>query len=254
MKIGYALSGGGSRGFAHLGAIQALSEMGIRPHQISGTSAGALLGALIAEGYSPKEIFDSITNLGIRSYLKFAFNKFGLFTMEKVEVLLSEMIPHNSFEGLKTPLVVCATDLIESEAVFFEKGPLSKPIAASCSIPGIFEPIVWEGKTLVDGGVVNNLPIEPLMKTCTHIIGINSTPVGSQMPINNMKDVLTKCLHMAISRQASEKLQKCSIAIEPLEIVKYDGLDITKAKEIFDWGYLYGKKTQRQVDELLSKG
>jgi len=253
LKIGYALSGGGSRGFAHLGAIQALAEMGVSPSMISGTSAGALLGSLIAQGYTPMEVFEAITKLGLRSYLKFAFNKLGLFTMEKVELLLSEMIPHNSFEGLKIPLVVCATDLVLAEAVFYDKGSLSKPIAASCSIPGIFEPIKWDGRTLVDGGVINNLPIEPLLHECTHIIGVNSTPVASQMPIQNMKDVLTKCLHMAISRQASEKLQKCTIAIEPLEIVKYDGLDITKAKEIFDWGYSYALKARPEVEKMLNQ-
>ena len=237
MKIGIALSGGGSRGFAHLGALKALNELSIKPAMITGTSAGSLVGAFTAAGYSPDFIFDTIQSLGIMSSLKFAFTRFGLFKMEKVEEIILEYIPHNSFEKLKIPLVVCATDIEASEAVYFSKGELIKPIMASCSIPGIFEPIKFQNRVLVDGGIINNLPIEPLEGICDFIIGINVTPVGNNMPINSARDVLTKSMYIAIRNKSSEKLKRCDIGIEPPEIETFNGLSMAKAKEIYQLGY-----------------
>ncbi len=237
MKIGIALSGGGSRGFAHLGALKALNELNIKPTMIAGTSAGSLVGAFTAAGYSPDFIFDTIQSLGIMSSLKFAFTRFGLFKMEKVEDIILEYIPHNAFEKLKIPLVVCATDIEASEAVYFDKGELIKPIMASCSIPGIFEPVKFQGRTLVDGGILNNLPIEPLEGVCDFIIGINVTPASKNMAINSAKDILMKSLYLAIRNNSSEKLKRCDISIEPNEIYNYNGLSMSKAKELYQVGY-----------------
>lgn len=237
MKIGIALSGGGSRGMAHLGALKALSELGIKPTMIAGTSAGSLVGAFTAAGYSPDFIFETIQSLGIMNSIKFAFNRFGLFKMEKVEEIFLKFIPHNSFEKLKIPLVVCATDIEKGEAVYFSEGELTKPVMASCSIPGIFEPIKFQNRILVDGGITNNLPIEQLEGICDFIIGVNVTPVSNEMPINSAKDILTKSLYLAIRNNSGEKLKRCDIAIEPTEIYNYNGLSLSKSKEIFQLGY-----------------
>ncbi|AFK01692.1 Patatin [Emticicia oligotrophica DSM 17448] len=237
MKIGIALSGGGSRGFAHLGALKALNEMGIKPDIITGTSAGSIVGALTAAGYSPDFIFETIQSLGIINSLKFAFNRFGLFKMEKVEEIFLKYIPHNSFEKLKLPLIVCATDIIESQPIYFSKGELIKPIMASCSIPGIFEPIKFQDKILVDGGILNNLPVEPLEGICDFIIGVNVTPVSNSMAINSAKDILMKSLYLAIRNNSGAKLKRCDIAIEPDEIYNYNGLSMAKAKEMYQLGY-----------------
>lgn len=237
MKIGIALSGGGSRGFAHLGALKALNELGIRPTMIAGTSAGSLIGSLTAAGYSPDFIFETIQSLGILNSLKFAFNRFGLFKMEKVEEILLKYIPHNSFEKLKIPLTVCTTDIEKGEALYFNNGELIKPILASCSIPGIFEPIKFQNRVLIDGGVTNNLPIEPLEGICDFIIGVNVTPVSNNMAINSARDVLMKSLYLAIRNNSGEKLNRCDIAIEPEEIYNYNGLSMSKAKEMYQLGY-----------------
>jgi NTE family protein len=237
MKIGIALSGGGSRGLAHLGALKALSELGIKPSMIAGTSAGSLVGAFTAAGYSPDFIFETIQSLGILNSIKIAFNRFGLFKMDKIEDILLKFIPHNSFEKLKTSLTVCATDIAKGEAVYFSKGELIKPVLASCSIPGIFEPIKFQNRVLVDGGVTNNLPIERLEGICDFIIGVNVTPVSNEMPINSAKDILTKSLYLAIRNNSGEKLKRCDIAIEPTEIYNYNALSLAKSKEIYQLGY-----------------
>lgn len=237
MKIGLALSGGGSRGFAHLGVIKALDELGLKPAMITGTSAGSIVGAMIAAGHSPEYTMEAIASAGIFSHLKFAFNRFGLFKLEKAEELFLKYIPHNSFEQLKLPLTICATDLDQGEAVYFNEGELIKPILASCCLPGIFEPIYFQGKTLIDGGATDNLPIGPLEQHCDFIIGVNVMPVNSNAPLNSVKDILMKSLFIAIRNNSGEKLKRCHIGIEPHEIYRYNGLNTSKAKEMFQLGY-----------------
>ena len=105
-SVHFILSGGGARDFAHLGVVKAFQEIGIQPASYSGTSAGALAGALLAAGYSPDYLLEFILKQGLSNYLRFAFNRMGLFSMEKVEQILKELIPHNRFEHLATPLYV----------------------------------------------------------------------------------------------------------------------------------------------------
>lgn len=237
MKIGIVLSGGGARGVAHLGVLKALNEKNITISQISGSSAGALVGALYAAGYSPDEIMAIILNEGIRKHLKIAFNKLGLFSMKSVEQLLIGLIPHNSFEDLKIPLSVCTTAIETSKEVYFSTGELAKPVLASCCIPGIFEPINFQNQLLIDGGVVNNLPIEPLLPNCNFVIGVNVLPMSGKMRMKSAKDILIKSLYISISKSSSEKLKSCDIAIEPKRLIGYDGLSLVKANDMFQIGY-----------------
>ncbi len=253
MKIGIALSGGGSRGFAHLGALKALQEVGIKADILSGTSAGSIVAALTAAGYSPDFIFETIQQVGILNSLKFAFNRFGLFKLEKLEETFLKYIPHNSFEKLKVPLTVCATDILHNEAVYFNKGELIKPIIASCSIPGIFEPVNFAGKTLVDGGILDNIPIRPIENSCDFIIGINVMPIRNDMPIQSAKDILMKSLYLAVGKNTLERLNQCDLVIEPEALYHYDGLNASKAKEIYKIGYEKTIQILEQNQLLISK-
>ncbi len=250
MKIGLALSGGGARGIAHLGVLKALEELKLKPEHISGTSAGSIVGAMYSAGYSPDFILDKIISLGVKSHIKFALNRFGLFSLEKVENIFLELIPHNTFENLKIPLTICAVDILNGEIVYFNKGELAKPILASCCIPGIFEPIKFNGKTFIDGGVLNNLPIEPLEAVCDFIIGVNVTPIDKKYPISSAKDVIMKCLYLAISQQAEAKSNKFDITINPDHISKFDAMNLKKAKTLFDLGYT---STLRQMEGKMAQ-
>jgi NTE family protein len=245
MKIGLVLSGGGARGIAHLGAIKALNEMGYKPDAISGTSAGSIAGAMTAAGYSPDFVMDIILSTSFLKHLKPAFNRFGLFKIERLAAIFEQYIPHNSFEKLKIPLTVAATDLENGKIEYFDKGELITPILASCCLPGFFEPIKYQGKTYVDGGVLNNLPIEPLQNTCDFIIGVNVTPVGIGESINSMKDVVMKSMYLAIHQNSVAKLKLCNLAIEPPELYRHNGLSLSNAKDLFNIGYAF----TRQVAE-----
>jgi NTE family protein len=237
MKIGLVLSGGGARGFAHLGVLKAFEEKKIPIHAISGSSAGALVGALFSNGIPPEEIMKIILAKGVMQSLKFSWSKMGLFSFDKVEVLLRQHIPHDRFENLKIPMHVCAMNLQYGEATYFSEGDLIKPILASCAIPGIFSPVKINGKAYIDGGVINNLPIEPLENITDIQIGVNIMPVEKRMPVNSAKDILMKCLMIAIGEKSLLKEPKFDLMINPNKIRSYSGFKTDSANEVFELGY-----------------
>lgn len=252
-KTGLVLSGGGSRGIAHLGAIKALQENGYTFHEISGSSAGALVGALIAGGYSPDFILETLLSIDLKKFVRFSITRLGLFSIEKVADILHKYLPHNSFEHLKIPLYVCAADIEAGTEIFYSKGELIPPVLASCAIPGVFKPIKFDNRTLVDGGIINNLPLEPLQNNCDFIIGINVTAVDKTLKVSNAKDVLLKSLYLSISQQTSRKLAACDIAIEPSRLSRYDPISTKKANEIFTIGYDSARKALDAYRNLPAK-
>ncbi len=253
MKIGLVLSGGGARGFAHLGVLKALEEKNIPIHAISGSSAGALVGALYANGLNPDEIMKVLLAKGVMQSLKFSWSKLGLFSFDKVEVLLRQHIPHDSFEKLKIPMHVCAMNLAEGEGVFFSKGELIKPVLASCAIPGIFSPVKINGDAYIDGGVINNLPIEPLEKITDIQIGVNIMPVERTMPVNSAKDILMKCLMIAIGEKSKAKEHKFDLMINPDNIRGYSTFKTVAADAVYELGYNSAVKALENFNKISLK-
>jgi NTE family protein len=241
-KIGLCLSGGGSRGFAHLGVLQAMDDLGIKPTMISGSSSGALVAAIYAQGVSPLEAFEQLSNISVVRSLRLAFNRFGIFKLNKAASLLKKFVPHNSFEGLAIPIAVCATHISQGEAVYFTKGELSQAVMASCAIPGLFSPVIINGKRFVDGGIIDNLPLKPLKETCDYFVAVNITPFEKKLAVKSAKDIFFKSLYISIDHQTREKAKEFDLIIEPKDIVRYSGLSTKKAKELFDLGYAAAKE------------
>jgi NTE family protein len=238
-KIGYVLSGGGARGFAHLGVLKLLEELHIKPYAIAGTSAGAIAGALYAAGKTPEEIHALMKNNSYFGWSNIAWRKKGFFTMEVLNKLLKDVIGKNDFDVLQTKLFVAATDLINGESVIFSTGNLFEAVIASASIPVVFEPVKTSGKLLVDGGILNNFPVEPLTKICNIIIGSYVNKVENGIDSSSLLktvNILDRCFHLAIANSVYSKVNKCDVFIEsPLH--EYDMYDIKQADKIFDLGY-----------------
>ncbi|SKB57856.1 patatin-like phospholipase family protein [Dyadobacter psychrophilus] len=242
MKIGLVLSGGGARGIAHIGAIKALMERGIRPDIISGTSSGAFVGAMLAHGYTPDEIIEMIVQTSFYPYLRLGFGGNGLLQMKRLEAVLCKYIPENTFESLKIPLVVTATDITSGEEIQFRNGELAIPVLASCSVPGIFSPIYFQGHDLVDGGVLNNLPVEPIMREADFLIGIHCNPFTLDKPLKRTTEIVYRSLILAMHSKNKERFKKCDLLIEPAELSKFSLFDFRKAEQLFDVGYRYTKR------------
>jgi NTE family protein len=247
-KIGLALSGGGARGFAHLGIIKALGEMGVQISEVSGTSAGAIAGAFYCSGYSPDEILGIITSTGFLKSVRPAWSWTGLLSMDGFKDVMHKYIPKDSFESLQIPLTVSATEIRHGKVTYFDSGELISRVIASSSIPALFDPMILDGHVYVDGGLMDNLPVRPLVGKCDFIIGSHSNPVEQRFDIKNVKEVTERSLLIAINVNSSFSKAQCNVYIEPPELGKFSTLDLSRGKEIFDIGYQFVKNNFSKGD------
>lgn len=240
-KVGIALSGGGARGMAHLGVIKALEEAGVTIDVVAGTSAGAIAGAFYCSGFKPDEIFNIIIQTGFLKWVRPAWTWSGLFSMDGVHDLLRRYIPENSFEKLKRPLTVAATDIRMGKIKYFRSGELIPAVIASASIPALFRPTTIDGREYVDGGMLDNLPVKPLEGNCDVIIASHCNPIEQVFDILNMKEVTERSMIIAINVNATASKAMADIVIEPDALGEFGTFDIAKGKEIYRIGYEFTK-------------
>ena len=181
-KVALALASGGPRGFAYIGAIEQLLERGYEICSVAGTSAGALVGGIYAAGgLQPfKEWLFGLDPVKIMTLMDFSISKNYLVKGEKIIQAIRERVPEVNIEDLPVPFAAVATDLYTGEEVVFREGPLFDAIRASISIPSMFRPVKWKGRTLVDGGMVNTLPLNRAVRTPGDIlIGFNVNQIDA---------------------------------------------------------------------------
>jgi NTE family protein len=249
---GIVLSGGGARGIAHLGILKALEELGIKPAVISGTSSGAIAGAFYANGFGIDEILSIIKNGHFFNFSNLNIVKQGLFSMKGFDDIYKTYFKTNSFEDLKIPLYIAATDILKGEINYFSEGELSTALLASSCIPVLFHPIRYRGNYYVDGGILNNFPIEPLLNKCNKIIGINVNSINKEIHDIHMKNVLDRCFHLALNSANSKKFAMCNLYIEPPKMSQFGILDLDKIDLIYDYGYQYGLSLESKINELIN--
>ena len=236
-NIGLVLSGGGARGFAHLGLIQALNDSGIFPDIISGTSAGALAGVLYADGYTPKEILHMMNSGSRLDFMRPALPREGLLQMGGIIKILKSGLRAMTFEELKIPLYVAATDLNNGKAEYFSKGSLLDPVIASASIPVLFQPVMINDVYYVDGGVLDNLPLKPIQNKCRFLIGSFVNPVGYVEKCTGLINIAERTFMLSMSKEIVEKAKKFDLFVAPSELRNYKILDPERAEELFEVGY-----------------
>ncbi len=247
-KVGLVLSGGGARGFAHLGVIQALHEAGIYPDVVSGTSAGALAGVLYADGFSPEEIL-KLMNSGSRlDFMRPALPREGLLQINGIIKILKSNLKASSFDQLKIPLYVAATDLNNGKSVYFSKGELLDPVIASASIPVLFQPVKIKNISYVDGGVLDNLPVYPIQNKCKVIIGSFVNPVGYVEKLSGLINIAERTFMLNMSKEIIEKAKRFNLLIAPKELRNYKILDPEKAADLFELGYKATKAKLKESD------
>ncbi len=246
-EYGLVLSGGGTRGFAHLGAIKALEENGIKPDIISGVSAGSIVGALYADGQHPEKVMEMLVSKKLWSFIKIIFPKKGLLKMTGFERTLRASLKAQRFEDLEIPLLVHAVNINTVEYTCFDKGDLIQAVKASSSIPVAFPPVEIDGYQYLDGGIVNNFPVEPLTGICKKIIGINVNPVGEDYEINRLSTIAIRSFHLSMRNHAETRRDKCDMYIEPEEVQKYGILDLQSAEKVFEAGYNETSKMLRKM-------
>jgi NTE family protein len=249
-KCGLVLSGGGARGFAHLGVLQALNEAGIFPEIISGTSAGALAGAFYCDGHSPKEILRIMKLQSKLDYMRPVLPRDGLLQISGVVKILESNLNAKKFEDLKIPLIVAATDLNNAKVVYFSRGDLITPVIASSSIPVLFKPVIINKIHYVDGGVMDNFPIKPIENKTSFLIGSFVNPVGFEETTSGLITIAVRTFMLNQAKEAEEKSKRFDMLIAPEGLTRYGILETESADALFEMGY---KKTRERLRDPIVK-
>ena len=275
-KIGLTLGGGGARGFAHIPVLEVFDELGVKPCCITGTSIGAILGALYASGHSAAEIVEMTEQLIAprnASFKEIIHNKDtfkalslidphfslkpkGLIKGEKFLAFLYEQMQVSSFQALEIPFKAVATDFWNRKQVVFDSGELLPAIRASMAIPYIFTPVIIDGRVLVDGGLMNNVPHDLLGFECdiriaVDIMGKRSVPADKPpSPI----EAIGHTFQVMMDAMAQEKLKHhpVDIYVQP-PLLDIDMLDFHKAEAIYKQGLAAKDDFKRKLEHLLSE-
>jgi NTE family protein len=249
-QTGIVLSGGGARGFAHIGALKALNEHGIYPDAISAVSAGAIVGAFYADGYTPDEIYDLFASLDLYKMLRFYRPSFGVLKAHGLKKVLHQQLRHKNLEELPVSFTVSATNFTKAKTDFFISGSIIDAVLASSAIPMILKPYTINGNMYVDGGLMNNLPVEPLENKCEQLIGINVNPVHEVTRFKSFRNFSDRVLHLAIRANVRNNIEKCDIYIEPPDLMDYNLFKISSAKAIFEKGYMHTSLILSEINKL----
>lgn len=252
-RLGIVLSGGGSRGIAHIGVLRALMEQGIQPDCVAGVSAGAVIGALYANGLSAAEMLDFFYQVNPYQITHMAFAKPGFLDLVKLVPDFQRYFPHDSFEGLQRKLSVLTADLLSGEPVVFDSGPLILPLLASSSVPLVFAPTEINGRWFCDGGVIDNFPASLLADRCEVILGVHVSPIREMDPIEMTTSfaVLERCLEVGMFNNAVEKFAQCDLVIRPDDLIQYGMFDTKHFREIEASGYATALRQMAAIRSLV---
>ena len=274
-RIGLALGGGGAKGFAHIPILEVLDELGVKPYCITGTSIGAILGALYASGHTARDIVDMISGLmkprngSFGKILRakdsfkmismidphFSFKPQGLIKGEKFLEFLYDQMRVSTFAELKIPFKTVATDFWNKAPVVLDSGELLPAVRASMALPYIFTPVESDGRVLVDGGLVNNVPHDLLDPKCDLRIAVDIMGERS-IPKDKIPTPLEAIFHTyEVMMEATAREKQASppvdIYVRP-PLMDVEVLDFHKAESIYQQGLAAKDDFRRQLEQLLS--
>ena len=237
-SIGIALSGGGAKGFSHIGVLMAFDRSGIKPHIMSGVSAGSIAAVLYAAGLKPSDIVKCFTDASkFANFTEWAIPKEGFLKLDRFGRLLEEWLPVKYLEELKCPTIVCATDLDHGKSVGWSKGEIVPRVIASCSIPIIFNPKKINGVQYVDGGVLRNLPAWAIRPYCNTLYGCNCSPVRKGESTKTLIDIAYRSYHLMNKANVPQDLKLCDHVIQVYDLSNVSIFDLSALKKGVMAGY-----------------
>ncbi|NNF19289.1 MAG: patatin-like phospholipase family protein [Flavobacteriaceae bacterium] len=237
-RVGLVLSGGGVRGLAHVGLLRALDEYGIEIDMISGTSAGALVGALYAAGKDNDTIRNFFKSTSLFSYHYLTIQKPGLLDTERYYKVFRTFFPQDTFESLHKQLFVTTTNLQLGTAEVFSSGPLIRALLASAALPPVFSPVQIGEYLYADGGIMNNFPLEPL-SSCDYLIGSNVAKIRKleKKDISSSFQLANRTSALMIYAINHQKMKNCDLLFEPPNLDRIGVLDKKGLELAFSIGY-----------------
>ena len=236
-KIGLALGAGAARGFAHIGVLQVLIENGVPIDYIAGCSMGAFIGALYATGSDLFFFERLIPQLDIKNLLDFSLPKHGLIKGERMREVIRLLTKNRSFEETDIPFRCVATDICGSRLEVFDQGPLYEAIRASISIPGLFVPYQYNGKTYVDGAVMERLPVQTARDMGADVvIGVDVAFKGeTQKTPGGIMELMSQVMNVMGWEIAKNKIYNADILILP-DVRKINAFNSDDAQECIELG------------------
>ena len=232
VRIGLALGGGFARGMAHIGVLKVLEEENIPIRYIAGTSVGALIGAAYCSGLSAADLEQVATRVRFKHIASWTLSRYGFASNQRMIGFLNQLLKVKTFEELRIPLAVTATDFSTGEGVIFHSGPLIDPVRASCAYPGMFLPIKIRGRLLIDGMLSHTVPTRPLRQmgadrvVAVHLKGKWTEKDGPR----HLFDVIGQCFAIAQEMNSSQWKQATDLLIEPdVSGYKYDAFEHSAA-------------------------
>jgi NTE family protein len=252
-RIGFAFCGGVAYGMAQIGILRALTKAGIKADCVTGSSAGAILAAAYAAGLSLDQIEDFGVHTGWNELYGFGVPRVGLVSSLALEDYVRRHIGTLDFKELKIPLGVVATDICSGEEVIFTKGSVDKAVRASCTIPGVYQPVDYSGRQLVDGGLVENVPVEALKAMGADVVIAVNVFGHPQIfpPATNVFQVLLRSWYFFVREQNGWRAN-ADIVLEP-DLRAYDLFDFSSAKEMLRVGEACAKAQMPKIKRLLER-
>lgn len=248
-KIGLALGGGGARGFAHLGAIKAFEEYGIKFDFVAGTSAGSLAAAFYAAGYSFEQMLNIAKNIDEKEIRK---SKFGIMPSKTdgLEDVITQHLGDINIEDLKIPFCAVAVDIKSTDEILITKGNVAKAVAGSCCVPGIFQPVLFQDKILCDGGLRNTLPADvPKIFDCDYVVGVDvnkSRLYGTDS--TKVFDVLACSIRILMESNAFKGYEYSDVILKP-ETKRFKATKAEGLLDMIEEGY---RETINQMPQILA--
>lgn len=240
-----------------MGVLKALHEHGIKPTIISGTSMGAVVGVLYAAGYSPGGIKKILIEETFSRMTGFSWRRTGLYKLEKMKLALGKYLTEDDFSALKKPFYLGLSNLNDATREVKNSGPLFDYLIASCSVPGIFAPIVLDEVNYVDGGLICNLPASAIRDKCKYLIGSHVNFPGKKDSFTGPKAILERSINLGITQNARPEMEICDFLVDPPEMQNYSLFDFSKIEEIIEVGYDHTKKMiengELPVEKLRTK-
>ncbi|GAB4160618.1 MAG: patatin-like phospholipase family protein [Winogradskyella sp.] len=250
-KIGLALGGGAVLGAAHVGVIKAIEEANIEIVKITGTSIGAVVACLYSFGINCKEIQKIGSQLQWLDIAGLSLSKYALLSNKKFGELIVKHIGDRNIEESNIPLAFVATDVTNGEKVVLKEGNIAKAVMASTAIPGIFEPVEIGDKLLVDGGVVENVPINTLNQMGTDFsIGVDLNSNHKYQRPGNVLEVILNSFHFLMKQSSMLQTKEADLLITP-NLSAYNRSDMSQVKNVMEAGYKAAKETLKNYNNNL---
>jgi len=246
-KIGLALGGGAVLGAAHIGVLKAMDELNIPVHFISGTSIGAFISAFYGFGKSWEEIESLTKDLNWLDLTGLSIPKLGLLSNKKLGDVIKKSLGDVNIEDAQIPVAMVATDITSGEKVVFFKGDVETAVMASSCIPGIFIPVEIDGRLLVDGGIVENVPVSPLKEMgADFIISVDLNAEHPYRKPENIVEVMLRSFDFTLKAATELQTEKVDIQIKP-DLSEFNMMDISQADELIGAGYDEAKEALKKI-------